>query len=46
MMPYFAVMLLESRMLQVLKNLEEDGYSREDDLEEFIEAFKRRRYGL
>ncbi|MGI6046422.1 MAG: HsdM family class I SAM-dependent methyltransferase [Petrimonas sp.] len=40
MMPYFAVMLLESRMLQVLKNLEEEGYSREEDLDEFIEAFK------
>ncbi|NLK47344.1 MAG: N-6 DNA methylase [Bacteroidales bacterium] len=40
MMPYFALMLLESRMLQVLKNLEEDGLSREDNLEEYIEAFK------
>ncbi|MEA5070350.1 MAG: N-6 DNA methylase [Petrimonas sp.] len=40
MMPYFAVMLLESRMLQVLKNLEEEGYSREDDLAEYVEAFK------
>lgn len=40
MMPYFALMLLESRMLQVKKKLEEDGYSRNDDLEEYIEAFK------
>lgn len=40
MMPYFAVMLLESRMLQVLKDIEEEGYSRADDLAEYIEAFK------
>ena len=40
MMPYFAVMLLESRMLQVIKNIEADGYSRDEDLEEYIEAFK------
>lgn len=40
MMPYFALMLLESRMLQVLKNIEDDGYSRTEDLAEYIEAFK------
>ncbi len=40
MMPYFAMMLLESRMLQVIKTLEEDGYSRDEDLAEYIEAFK------
>lgn len=40
MMPYFAVMLLESRMLQVLKRIEEEGYSRQDDLNEFVTAFK------
>lgn len=40
MMPFFALMLLESRMIRAINNLKEDGYSREEDLEEFIEAFK------
>lgn len=40
MMPYFAVMLLESRMLQVINSIEEDGYSREENLSDYIEAFK------
>ena len=31
MMPYFAMMLLESRMLQVIKNLEDDGYNRKEN---------------
>ena len=41
MMPYFALVMLESRMRKEAKNLqEEEGLSREDDLQEFIDAFK------
>jgi type I restriction enzyme M protein len=41
MMPYFALVMLESRMRKEAKNLqEEEGLSRKEDLAEFIEAFK------
>lgn len=41
MMPYFALVMLESRMRREMQTLiEEEGLSREDDLQEFIGAFK------
>ncbi|MDL2245896.1 SAM-dependent methyltransferase [Parabacteroides sp. OttesenSCG-928-J18] len=41
MMPYFALVMLESRMRREIHTLmEEEGLSREDDLQEFIDAFK------
>lgn len=41
MMPYFALVMLESRMRREVQTLiEEEGLSREDDLQEFIDAFK------
>lgn len=40
MMPFFALVMLEGRMRNVMRKLEEEGISRESDLEEFVEAFK------
>lgn len=41
MMPYFALVMLESRLRREMQKLiEEEGLSKEEDREEFIEAFK------
>ena len=40
MMPFFALVMLEGRMRNVMRRLEDEGLSRESDLEEFVEAFK------
>ena len=41
MMPYFALVMLESRLRREMQKLiEEEGLSRDEDREEFIEAFK------
>lgn len=41
MMPYFALIMLESRLRREIQKLvNEDGLSQKDDLQEFIEAFK------
>lgn len=41
MMPFFALMMLEGRMLNAIKRVEkEEGFTAEDDPEEFADAFK------
>lgn len=40
MMPFFALVMLEGRMRNVMRRLEDEGLSREADLDEFVEAFK------
>ena len=41
MMPYFALMMLESRLRKEVQQLiDDEGLSREDNLEEFMEAFR------
>lgn len=45
MMPFFALVMLEGRMRNVISQLEEDGLSREADLDEFIEAFRDEKCG-
>ena len=46
MMPFFALVMLEGRMLNEMKLVEEEeGLSRTDNLESFIEAFKDRDCG-
>lgn len=40
MMPFFALAMLEGRMLNVIYQLENEGLSREDNLEEFVQAFR------
>ena len=46
MMPYFALVMLESRLRREMQKLsEEEGLSRDEDREELIEAFKDRECG-
>lgn len=45
MMPFFALVMLESRMRNVIAKLEEEGLSRETNLDEFIEAFRDEKCG-
>ena len=45
MMPFFALVMLESRMRNVILQLEKEGLSRENNLEEFIEAFRDEKCG-
>ncbi len=45
MMPFFALVMLEGRMRNVIAQLEEDGLSRDVDLDEFIEAFRDEKCG-
>lgn len=40
MMPFFALMMLEGRMRNVIYQLEKEGLSRENNLDEFVEAFR------
>jgi len=46
MMPFFALVMLEGRMLNVIEQLEAEGLSRENDLDEFIEAFQDEKCGF
>lgn len=45
MMPFFALVMLESRMRNVIAQLEQEGLSRETDLDEFVEAFRDEKCG-
>lgn len=46
MMPFFALVMLEGRMRKAIDEMiEEEGVSREDDLEEFIDAFRDKECG-
>ena len=45
MMPFFALVMLEGRMRNVISQLEADGLSRDADLDEFIEAFRDEKCG-
>ena len=45
MMPFFALVMLESRMRNVISQLESEGLSRDKDLDEFVEAFRDEKCG-
>lgn len=45
MMPFFALVMLESRMRNVISQLESEGLSRDNDLDEFVEAFRDEKCG-
>ena len=45
MMPFFALVMLEGRMRNVIAQLEDEGLSRDTDIDEFIEAFRDEKCG-